>query len=78
MDEHGALMDCRYLLHDRDTKFTRSFRAIIASGKVEPMVLPTQSPNLNAYAERWVLIDQGGVPVQGDPVRRALLATGAE
>ena len=54
MDECGALLDCRYLLHDRDTKFTRSFRAIIASGRVEPVVLPAQSPNLNAYAERWV------------------------
>ena len=36
MDECGALLGCRYLLHDRDTKFTRSFRAIIASAKVEP------------------------------------------
>jgi putative transposase len=54
MDEYGALLGCRYLLHDRDTKFTRSFRAIVASGKVEPMALPAQSPNLNAYAERWV------------------------
>jgi hypothetical protein len=50
----GALRDCRYLLHDRDTKFTRSFRAIIASGRVEPLAPPAHSPNLNAYAERWV------------------------
>jgi putative transposase len=35
-------------------KFTRSFRAIIASGQVEPLALPARSPNLNAYAERWV------------------------
>jgi putative transposase len=54
MDDCGALRDCRYLLHDRDTKITRSFRAIIASGGVEPLVLPAHSPNLNAYAERWV------------------------
>jgi transposase len=54
MDDCGALRDCRYLLHDRDTKFARSFRAIIASGGVEPLVLPARSPNLNAYAERWV------------------------
>jgi transposase InsO family protein len=54
MDDCGALRDCRYLLHDRDTKFTRSFRAIIASGRVEPLVLPARSPNLNAHAERWV------------------------
>jgi hypothetical protein len=54
MDDCGALRDCRYLLHDRDTKFTRSFRAIIGSGRVEPLALPAHSPNLNAYAERWV------------------------
>jgi hypothetical protein len=54
MDDCGALRDCRYLLHDRDTKFTRSFRAIVASGRVEPLALPARSPNLNAYAERWV------------------------
>ena len=54
MDDCGALRDCRYLLHDRDTKFTRSFRAIVASGRVKPLALPARSPNLNAYAERWV------------------------
>jgi putative transposase len=53
-DDCGALRECRYLLHDRDTKFTRSFRAIVASGRVEPLALPARSPNLNAYAERWV------------------------
>ena len=53
-DDCGVLRDCRYLLHDRDTKFTRSFRAILLSGQVEPLALPARSPNLNAYAERWV------------------------
>jgi putative transposase len=46
MEGYGALRDCRYLLHDRDTKYTQSFRAIIASGGVEPHVLPAGSPNL--------------------------------
>jgi hypothetical protein len=54
MERWGVLRDCRYLLPDRDTKFTRSFRAIIASGRVEPLALPVRSPNLNAYSERWV------------------------
>src|SRR2546425_2596284 len=54
MEGCGALRDCRYLLHDRDTKYTPSFRAIIASGQIEPLALPARSPNLNAYAERWV------------------------
>src|SRR5258705_12617354 len=54
MESCGVLRDCRYLLHDRDTKCTRSFRAIIASGLIKPLALPARSPNLNAYAERWV------------------------
>ena len=54
IDEWGFLERCRYLIHDRDTKFTDSFRAIVRSGQVEPLKLPARSPNLNAYAERWV------------------------
>src|ERR1035437_8737754 len=54
MEGCGALQDCRYLLHDRDTKYTISFRAIIESGGVKTLPLPARSPNLNAYAERWV------------------------
>ncbi|MEN8180398.1 MAG: hypothetical protein ABFS39_17500 [Pseudomonadota bacterium] len=54
MDEWGFLEGCRYLIHDRDTKFTDSFRAIVKSGHEKPLKLPARSPNLNAYAERWV------------------------
>ena len=54
MEGCGTLRDCRYLLHDRDTKYTQSFRAIIVSGRVEPLVLPARSPNLNAYVERLI------------------------
>ena len=54
MDDCGTLRDCRFLLHDRDTKFTGLFRAILVSGRVKPLALPARSPNLNAYAERWV------------------------
>ena len=54
MEGCGTLRDCRYLLHDRDTKYTTSFRAIIESGRVKTLPLPARSPNLNAYAERWV------------------------
>jgi putative transposase len=60
--EGWVLRDCRY---DRDTKFTRSFRTIIASGRVEPLALPGRSPNLNAYSERWVRSVKEEVPVQG-------------
>ena len=54
MEGWGTLRDCRYLLHDRDTKYIQSFRAIIKSGQVKTLALPAHNPNLNAYAERWV------------------------
>src|SRR5258708_38123926 len=51
----GALLTLGVILwHDRDTKYTISFRAIIESGRVKTLPLPARSPNLNAYAERWV------------------------
>jgi putative transposase len=54
MDEWGFLEGCRYLIHDRDTKYCQSFRDIIESGDVKTLPLPARSPNLNAFSERWV------------------------
>ncbi len=54
MEEWGCMKGCRYLLHDRDTKFCQSFRELIKTGSVNPLRLPARSPNLNSYAERWV------------------------
>jgi hypothetical protein len=54
MEEWGFLKQCRYLLHDRDTKYTESFRAILKASHVIAVRLPAHSPNLNAHAERWV------------------------
>jgi putative transposase len=50
----GYLEHRRYVLHDRDTKFCMSFRATLASGGIKPIQLPARSPNLNAFAERWI------------------------
>ena len=50
----GRLKQCRYVLHDRDSKFTASFRETLQSAGAKPLRLPPQSPNLNAFAERWV------------------------
>lgn len=50
----GHLRQQRYVLHDRDTKFCASFRDLLASGNVKCLALPPRSPNLNAFAERWV------------------------
>jgi len=45
----------RYLIHDRDPLFTSQFRRILKAGDIESIRLPPKSPNLNAYAERFVL-----------------------
>ena len=50
----GYLNQRRYALHDRDTKFCPLFRATLNSGGIQPIQLPARSPNLNAFAERWV------------------------
>lgn len=50
----GALLPVRFVPHDRDTKFCTSFRAMLQSRGVQPILLPPRSPNLNAFAERWV------------------------
>jgi transposase InsO family protein len=54
MEEWGFLSPGQYLIHDRDTKFCAAFQHIIDAAGVERVVLPPRSPNLNAYAERWV------------------------
>jgi putative transposase len=50
----GVLRGLRYLIHDRDTKFGALFLDVLRSSGVRPLALPPRSPNLNAFAERWV------------------------
>ncbi len=44
----------RYLLHDRDSKFTAHADALLGDVGTEAIRLPARSPNLNAHAERWI------------------------
>ncbi len=50
----GFLAGKRLLLIDRDSKYSQAFRQLLSSWGVRPMRLPARSPNLNAYAERFV------------------------
>ena len=54
MEEWGFLAPGQYLIHDRDTKFCPAFQQIIDEAGVTRVPLPPRSPNLNAYAERWI------------------------
>jgi transposase InsO family protein len=53
--EDGFLLGKRYLLLDRDPLYTKEFRSALERGGVGVVRLPPRSPNLNAYAERFVL-----------------------
>ena len=50
----GIVNGKRYLIHDRDPLFTAEFLKKLADVGVQSVKLPPRSPNLNAYAERFV------------------------
>ena len=51
--EDGFLNDKEYLIMDRDSKFSESFRSFLANEGVEPVRLPPRAPNMNSHLERF-------------------------
>src|SRR5438094_6223210 len=54
MADWGVLSSGQYLIHDRDSKYCPAFQRILDEAGITRVPLPPRSPNLNAYAERWV------------------------
>jgi transposase InsO family protein len=54
MADWGFLEPGQYLIHDRDGKYCPAFQRLIDEADITRVPLPPRSPNLNAYAERWV------------------------
>ena len=77
--EDGFLCNIRYLILDRDPLYTMAFRKRLKDSGVEVLRLPARSPNLNSYAERFVLSAKSEclgrmVPLGENHLRRAMSA----
>ena len=52
LDAHGRQV--RFLLHDRDSKFSAAFDAVTTGAGIRTIRTPVQAPNANAHLERWI------------------------
>jgi putative transposase len=54
VDLAGRSQPLRFLIRDRDTKFSAAFDEVFRTEGAKVIRTPVQAPNANAYAERWV------------------------
>jgi transposase InsO family protein len=50
----GLLKGKRFLIADRDSKFSDAFKAILSQAGIEVVHCPPSAPDCNAIAERWI------------------------
>jgi transposase InsO family protein len=54
MDLEDASSGSRFLIRDRDSKFTQSFDAVLADAKITVVTSGIRMPRMDSIMERWV------------------------
>ena len=72
--DDGFLLGKRYLIMDRDTKFTSDFRRRLKDSGIKSVRLPPRSPKMSAHLERFMRSVKSEALFEGNSLGRELTA----